>query len=73
MYPAALMLLLGGQVWQGIRAAFLIATLVISLIDNLLEQIRSSDATPGLHELLVVLFVCSGGFGDPIRREGGFS
>ena len=60
MYPAALILLLGGQVWQGI-AVFLIATFVISLIDNLLEPIVIGRES-GLHELLV-FFSMLGGIG----------
>ena len=60
MYPAALILLLGGQVWQGI-VLFLIATFVISLIDNLLEPIVIGRDS-GLHELLV-FFSMLGGIG----------
>ncbi len=60
MYPAALMLLLGGQVWQAI-ALFVIATFVISLIDNLLEPIVIGHES-GMHELLV-FFSMLGGIG----------
>jgi len=60
MYPAALILLLNGQVWQGI-ALFVIATFVIGLIDNLLEPIVIGRDS-GLHELLV-FFSMLGGIG----------
>jgi predicted PurR-regulated permease PerM len=60
MYPAALILLLGGQVWQAI-ALFVIATFVISLIDNLLEPIVIGHDS-GMHEL-VVFFSMLGGIG----------
>jgi len=58
MYPAALILLLAGQVWQGI-AVFLIATFVISLIDNLLEPIVIGHDS-GMHELLVFFSILGG-------------
>ena len=60
MYPAALILLLNGQVWQGV-ALFVIATFVIGLIDNLLEPIVIGRDS-GMHELLV-LFSMLGGIG----------
>jgi predicted PurR-regulated permease PerM len=60
MYPAPLILLLGGQVWQDI-VLFLIATFVISLIDNLLEPIVIGRDS-GMHELLV-FFSMLGGIG----------
>ena len=60
MYPAALILLLSGQVWQGI-ALFAIATFVIGLIDNLLEPIVIGRDS-GMHELLV-FFSMLGGIG----------
>jgi predicted PurR-regulated permease PerM len=60
MYPAALILLLNGQVWQGI-ALFVIATFVIGLIDNLLEPIVIGRDS-GMHELLV-FFSMLGGIG----------
>ncbi len=60
MYPAALILLFNGQVWQGI-ALFLIATFVIGLIDNLLEPIVIGRDS-GMHELLV-FFSMLGGIG----------
>jgi Predicted permease len=51
IYPAALILVLGGQVWQGI-VLFLIATFVINLIDNLLDPIVIGRDS-GMHELLL--------------------
>ncbi len=60
MYPAALILLLNGEVWQGI-ALFVIATFVIGLIDNLLEPIVIGRDS-GMHELLV-FFSMLGGIG----------
>lgn len=60
MYPAALILLFNGQVWQGI-VLFLIATFVIGLIDNLLEPIVIGRGS-GMHELLV-FFSMLGGIG----------
>lgn len=60
MYPAALVLCLGGQVGQGI-AVFLIATLFIGLLDNLLQPILvGRDA--GMPELMV-FFSMVGGLG----------
>lgn len=60
MYPAALILLLNGEVWQGI-ALFIIATFVIGLIDNVLEPIVIGRDS-GMHELLV-FFSMLGGIG----------
>jgi predicted PurR-regulated permease PerM len=60
MYPAALVLLLQGQIWQGITL-FVIATFVISLVDNLLEPIVIGRDS-GIHELLV-FFSMLGGIG----------
>jgi predicted PurR-regulated permease PerM len=60
MYPAALIMMLSGQVWAGV-SIFLIATLVISSLDNLLEPILiGRDA--GMHDLLV-FFSMLGGIG----------
>lgn len=60
MYPAALVLCLGGQVGHGI-AVFLIATLFIGLLDNLLQPIFvGRDA--GMPELMV-FFSMVGGLG----------
>ena len=58
MYPAALILLLSGEIWQGI-ALFLIATLVISTLDNLLEPILIGRNS-GLHDLLVFFSILGG-------------
>jgi predicted PurR-regulated permease PerM len=60
MCPAALILMLSGQVWQGI-ALFLIAVVVIGSIDNVLEPVLiGRDAS--MHELLV-FFSMIGGIG----------
>jgi predicted PurR-regulated permease PerM len=60
MHPAALILVLGGHIWQGI-ALFLIATLVVGLVDNLLEPLLiGRDA--GMPEL-IVFFSMVGGIG----------
>jgi predicted PurR-regulated permease PerM len=60
MYPAALVLLLGGQVWQGITL-FLIATFVVGLVDNVLEPIVIGRDS-GMHDLMV-FFSMLGGIG----------
>lgn len=60
MYPAALVLCLGGQVGQGI-AVFLIATLFIGLLDNLLQPILVGRHA-GVPELMV-FFSMVGGLG----------
>jgi predicted PurR-regulated permease PerM len=60
MYPAALILLLNGEVWAGI-SVFLIATLVIASLDNLLEPILIGREA-GMHDLLV-FFSMLGGIG----------
>src|SRR2546422_7769130 len=61
MYPAALILLLNGEVWQGITL-FVIATFVVGLIDNLLEPIVIGRDS-GMHELLVFFSMLGGGVG----------
>ena len=58
MYPAALILIVGGHVPQGV-AIFLIATLVVSLIDNWLEPIVIGRDS-GMHELLVFFSILGG-------------
>ena len=58
MYPAGLLLMLTGDVWGGI-AVLLIATFVVSTIDNVLEPILvGRDA--GMHELLVFFSMIGG-------------
>ncbi len=60
MYPAALILLLSGHVWQGI-ALFLIAVLLVGVADNLLQPIVIGRDS-GLPELMV-FFSTLGGIG----------
>jgi predicted PurR-regulated permease PerM len=60
MYPAALILLLGGHIWQGV-ALFLIASLVVGLVDNLLQPVLIGRDS-GLPEL-IVFFSMVGGIG----------
>jgi predicted PurR-regulated permease PerM len=58
MYPAGLVLVLSGDVWGGI-AILLIATFVISSIDNVLEPyLVGRDA--GMHDLLVFFSMLGG-------------
>jgi predicted PurR-regulated permease PerM len=58
MYPAALMLILSGHVWQGI-AVILIASLIVGLVDNLLEPIIVGRDT-GIPELMVFFSILGG-------------
>jgi len=51
MYPAAFVLMLTGQVWQGILL-FLIAAVLVGNIDNVLQPILVGRET-GLHDLLI--------------------
>jgi len=60
MYPAAVILLLMGHIWQGI-ALFLISTLIISSVDNILQP-RLVGRSTGLHDLLI-FFSTLGGIG----------
>lgn len=60
MYPAALILVLGGHPWQGL-VLFLIATFVVGLVDNLLEPLLIGRDS-GLPEL-IVFFSMVGGIG----------
>jgi predicted PurR-regulated permease PerM len=58
MYPAALMLVFSGHVWQGI-AVFLIATFIVGLVDNLLEPIIVGRDS-GIPELMVFFSILGG-------------
>ena len=60
MYPAAVILLLLGHIWQGI-ALFLISTLIISSVDNILQP-RLVGRSTELHDLLI-FFSTLGGIG----------
>lgn len=60
MCPAALILMLTGQVWQGITL-FLVAVVVIGSIDNILEPVLIGRDS-SMHELLV-FFSMLGGIG----------
>jgi predicted PurR-regulated permease PerM len=60
MYPAAAMLVLGGQVWAGL-GVFLIAAVIVGSIDNVLQPILVGRDS-GMHELLV-FFSMLGGIG----------
>jgi predicted PurR-regulated permease PerM len=58
MYPAAIILIIIGQVWQGI-AVFLIAALIIGNIDNVLgPKLVARDA--GMHDLLIFFSTLGG-------------
>jgi predicted PurR-regulated permease PerM len=58
MYPAAIMLMISGQVWQGILL-FLIAALIIGNIDNILIP-RLVGREAGMHELMVFFSTLGG-------------
>ncbi len=58
MYPAALILILTGQVWEGI-AVFLIAALIIGNIDNILAP-KLIGHEAGMHELLIFVSTLGG-------------
>jgi predicted PurR-regulated permease PerM len=60
MYPAALVLVIMGQVWQGILL-FLIAALIVGNIDNVLQP-RLIGREAGMHDLLI-FFSTLGGIG----------
>jgi predicted PurR-regulated permease PerM len=58
MYPAAIILIIIGQVWQGI-AIFLIAAIIIGNIDNVLgPKLVARDA--GMHDLLIFFSTLGG-------------
>jgi predicted PurR-regulated permease PerM len=58
MYPAAVILLVMGHIWQGI-ALFLISALIISSIDNILQP-RLVSRSSGLHDLLIFFSTLGG-------------
>ena len=58
MYPAAVIMLVMGHIWQGI-ALFLISTLIISSIDNILQP-RLVSRSSGLHDLLIFFSTLGG-------------
>lgn len=60
MYPAAVILLIGGHAWAGL-GMFLIAAFVVGSVDNVLQPILVGRDT-GMHELLV-FFSMLGGIG----------
>ncbi len=60
MYPAALVLIIMGQVWQGVLL-FLIAAIIVGNIDNVLQP-RLVGREAGMHDLLI-FFSTLGGIG----------
>ncbi len=60
MYPAAVVLMILGQVWQGVLL-LLIAALVVGNIDNILQP-RLVGRETGMHDLLI-FFATIGGIG----------
>ena len=58
MYPAAVIMLVMGHIWQGI-ALFLISTLIISSVDNILQP-RLVGKSSGLHDLLIFFSTLGG-------------
>ena len=58
MYPAAILLMISGQVWQGILL-FLIAAVIIGNIDNILIP-RLVGREAGMHELMVFFSTLGG-------------
>ncbi|HPD60771.1 MAG TPA: AI-2E family transporter, partial [Thermodesulfobacteriota bacterium] len=58
MYPAAVIMLVMGHIWQGI-ALFLISTLIISSVDNVLQP-RLVGRSSGLHDLLIFFSTLGG-------------
>ncbi len=58
MYPAAVIMLVMGHIWQGI-ALFLISTLIISSVDNILQP-RLVGRSSGLHDLLIFFSTLGG-------------
>ena len=60
MYPAALILIVLGHIWQGV-VLFLISALIISSVDNILQP-RLVGRSSGLHDLLI-FFSTLGGIG----------
>jgi predicted PurR-regulated permease PerM len=60
MYPAAIIMMITGQVWQGI-AVFLIAAIIIGNIDNVLMP-RLVGREAGMHDLLIFFSTLGGIF-----------
>jgi len=58
MYPAAIVLMITGQVWQGI-VLFLIAALLVGNIDNVLQPMLVGRET-GMHDLLIFFSTLGG-------------
>jgi predicted PurR-regulated permease PerM len=58
MYPAAVIMLVMGNIWQGI-AILLISTLIISSVDNILQP-RLVGRSSGLHDLLIFFSTLGG-------------
>jgi predicted PurR-regulated permease PerM len=58
MYPAAIIMIIIGQVWQGITL-FLIAALIIGNIDNVLTP-RLVGREAGMHDLLIFFSTIGG-------------
>ncbi len=58
MYPAAIILMIGGEVWQGI-AVFAIAAVVVGGVDNVLGP-RLVARGAGLHDLLIFFSTLGG-------------
>jgi predicted PurR-regulated permease PerM len=58
MYPAAIIMMMAGQIWQGI-AVFLIAAIIIGNIDNVLMP-RLVGREAGMHDLLIFFSTLGG-------------
>jgi predicted PurR-regulated permease PerM len=58
MYPAALIMMLMGHIWQGV-ALFLISAVIISSVDNILQP-RLVGRSSGLHDLLIFFSTLGG-------------
>src|SRR6185503_15319673 len=58
MYPAGIILLITGDVWGGV-AILLIATFIVSSVDNVLEPMLVGRGA-GMHDLLVFFSMMGG-------------
>ena len=58
MYPAALIMMVMGHIWQGI-ALFLISAVIIGSVDNILQP-RLVGRSSGLHDLLIFFSTLGG-------------
>jgi len=58
MYPAALIMMVMGHIWQGV-ALFLISAVIISSVDNILQP-RLVGRSSGLHDLLIFFSTLGG-------------